>query len=528
MALTLGLALALPSPSPAVIAGGGPAKSDCYGAWLVNSETFTITGNRLDCPDGDADCDADGQPDGKCTLNVGICVNQTIGSCTSQGVASVKPNKATQRRGIQAPPGLPTSSPLCGPTTSLVVPLRTIARGKNRGKKQPSKPVKLNFKAKATSGSPKSDVDNLIVRCVTPSTAVACPANPTGPSEPNEIRLTVVSAGTDLDNGWRGASQNFPTPADTKFQLCLQNCDTTTDAECDVVANTGAGTFNGETFGPPLPLITASVPVCVLNRYRRPQFTGGRANFQTGEVVGPIELASAVYLTETNRVCPKCESGKCDSGPNVGKACKVDGTVTVAQSTAANKTFRLSKDCPPDQSAPSGPPLNINLGLTTGTSTLSPLPGGNAATPCVKQGNEPTGLQPQPDLCPAGGTCTAPCSGLACATQGVDYVTGAQVCVDSKGGISQFCCSNATSLPCFPTGPGSIGKIERTGKPLVPQPVWPDPTYPKKTDCAPGACLVQVATFCEAATGGNSVDGLTGLPGPGTLTLPVTTLWLKP
>ena len=70
--------------------------------------------------------------------------------------------------------------------------------------------------------------------------------------------------------------------------------------------------------------------------------------------------------------------------------------------------------------------------------------------------------------------------------------------------------------------------ISRTGKPTVPQPAWPDPTYPKKTDCAPGACTVQVATFCEAATGTGSVDGLAGLPGPGALILPVTTQWLKP
>jgi hypothetical protein len=36
---------------------------------------------------------------------------------------------------------------------------------------------------------------------------------------------------------------------------------------------------------------------------------------------------------------------------------------------------------------------------------------------------------------------------------------------------------------------------------------------------------VQVATFCEAATGTGSVDGLAGLPGPGLLILPVTSEW---
>jgi hypothetical protein len=95
---------------------------------------------------------------------------------------------------------------------------------------------------------------------------------------------------------------------------------------------------------------------------------------------------------------------------------------------------------------------------------------------------------------------------------GTDPTTGLQACIDAKGGISQNCCSNDPSRACQPTRNST--PITRTGKPGVYEPAWPDPTYPKSGP------VVTVATFCEAATGTGSVDGLTGLPGPGTLQLP--------
>jgi hypothetical protein len=376
---------------------------------------------------------------------------------------------------------------------------------------------------------PRRDRDRARLTCL-PALAggggLACPANANNASRPNSVRLTVASAGTDLDNGRNGSSHNFPTPAGTRVELCLAGCDATNDPLCDTTLRTGEGTFNGLTFGPPLPLFTAGIPVCVVNRYAGTQGSG-TANLMTGAIASPIRLESDVFLTDNTNVCPRCETGTCSSGPRAGRPCSVDGEVFVAEAAAANRTFRLSKDCPPPTDLKAGT-LLIDLPLTTDTSTLQPLPGGSPATPCVRQPGEPAGLTPLPDACPAGGACTATCAGEACATTGVDFVTGATVCVDRKGGVSQLCCSNAPTVPCFPTGPGSIGAVTRTGKALVPQPPWPDTTYPKTTTCAAGACTVQVATFCEAATGTGSVDGLAGLPGPGALVLPVATEWRTP
>jgi hypothetical protein len=128
--------------------------------------------------------------------------------------------------------------------------------------------------------------------------------------------------------------------------------------------------------------------------------------------------------------------------------------------------------------------LDIELPLTTETATSAgPLP-------CKSIG------QTSDDACPPGGTCNAGCTGNACVT----HDAGGN-CIDSKGGISQVCCSNNTSLPCFPTSNGGV--IQRQGK--------------RALDGQLGA---QVATFCIAATQSTVINTTSGLPGPGAIILP--------
>jgi hypothetical protein len=425
----------------------------------------------------------------------------------------VKP-KGTPAVSPPVPPGVPASAAICGDPSTYVV---KAGKGKKR--------QKVTLKMKATSsGKPKSDNDKLNLTCSASSIVQRCPPQSGGPDQPSEIQLTVSNAGTDLDSGRSGPSHNFPTQGGTKVQLCLDGCNTTDKAMCTTSMPVGEGTFNKGTFGPPLPLFTAGIPVCVQSRYVSPQ-PAGTANLQTGEITNTIMLLSDVFLTDETNVCPRCETGVCNSGPAVGKPCSVDGAVTVVEAATTNKFFKLSKDCPPPTDLKAGT-LVINIPLTTGTSTLSPLPGGSAVTPCVKQPGEATGLPPLPDICPPGGVCNATCTGNACATQSVDYVTGLPTCVDAKGGISQVCCSNKADNPCFPTGPSSVGVVSRTGHAIAPQPQWPDPMYPKTTACTPGNCLVQAGAYCVPATGTGSVDGLAGLPGPGAIVLPETTRWL--
>jgi hypothetical protein len=526
--LTLGPAFALAlaaAPAAAVmVQGGGSPRTDCYAAFDVRG-ALARSSRVAECTDGDPTCDADGVANDSCRFQVALCANQPglTPSCTPPAaLARVGSRGVAKRLGLAAPP---VDGSACGAFLGVDVPVKVVRRGRVK------RPGRRTLSAFAVARKkPGRDTDSVRLVCQPNSGAGGigglCPVSPAGPDAPNAIRLTVAASGADLDNGRSGISHNFPIPADTRFQLCLAGCNTTDDPECETALETGDGTFNGRTFGAPLPLFAAGVPVCVVNRWA-PAQEHGTANLATGAIDGKIRLESDVFLTDATNVCPRCETGTCDSGPNRGHPCTVDGEVFVSDTSAPSKKFRLSKDCPPPAEVKAGT-LRIDLPLTTGASTLAPLPGGTAATPCVRQPGEPAGLSPLPDTCPAGGTCTAACSGDACANLATDHVTGEPVCLDEKGGVSQFCCSTAPSLPCFPTGPGSAGVLARVGRALVPQPAWPDPTYPKTTGCAPGQCTVQVATFCEAATGSTSLDGLTGLPGPGAIVLPVSTEWLRP
>lgn len=502
-----------------LLPGGGPAKSDCYVEFQIDGVDTATSTKLVQCTDGDA-CDKDGVANNSCSFGVSLCVNQVLSGCAPPGpgapLTSVTPKGAAAS--LPVPADLASTS--CGAATTITVPVKVKPNGKKKAGR-----VKLPVIAKSP-GKPKTDKDKATLVC-NPSAGdspqgLHCPANNTGPNEPNEVMVTVAESGTDLDNGWKGATHNFPYPSGSKIQLCLKDCDSTTDSQCAVNVPFGDGTFNGDILGPPIPIFTASVPVCVLVRFRPEQANEtGTVDLATGDTNYIFRLAAGVYITEEEKVCPQCLNNRCDSGPRQGDPCSVDGTVFVAESSANNKNFQLSKACPPNQDTPVGT-LLLNIPLTTGTSTLAPLPGGSAEVPCVSQPGEPRGVTPAPDQC-GGGTCTAQCTGRGCVSQTTDPVTGAPACVDAKGGISQLCCSSDTQRPCFPTRAGNpIGKIERLGKVDVPQPPWPDPTYPKM------AHPVTAGVFCEPGTGTGSVDGLTGLPGPASLTLPSTVVVYTP
>ncbi len=107
--------------------------------------------------------------------------------------------------------------------------------------------------------------------------------------------------------------------------------------------------------------------------------------------------------------------------------------------------------------------------------------------------------------------CAGPSArGAACAS-----TNAAGQCIDIKGGISQNCCANDPTTPCF-TDP-----IVRTGSTAPPTPPFPDPSYPKTGN------MTLVATYCEATSGSTTVDIVTGLPGPGALLLPAAATWIQ-
>jgi hypothetical protein len=327
--------------------------------------------------------------------------------------------------------------------------------------------------------------------------------NPDG--GPDGLVVTVAESGTDLDNGWTGTAMNFPTPANARLDLCMSGCDGSARSVCTLNGSTGRCSLNGAVFGPPLPLLASNVPICVVNRFDGP--ITGELDLATGRMALGLSLRADVYFTDAARVCPRCaggravgDAGSCDSGGNAGKPCEIESILRVAQSTAADKEFQLSRDCPPDAAEPAG---SLRLSIPFTSETTAPL-GGGGSVPCGQEPANPYAVVPKDDDC-GGAPCNAECTGLACVAR-----TDTGGCVDAKGGVSQLCCANRTTLPCHPVG------ITRTGLRGVPQPAWPDRSYPKTT----AATLAGV--FCEPATDNFLVNSSTGLPGPGAVLLPAT------
>ena len=490
LAVLLALSLPLAGPTSAgARCSGGSGSTDCYLEFDGGTCSGTFHGKpSIECVDGDPSCDTDGQANGVCTFSITVCEAQTdVSGCTPQALKKIKKLPLTVK--VNLPP-TGVSTPTCASPTTITVKLK--------GKKHKPAHKKIGVLAIASDGTKDKNIFFLGCSGSTTSTTMPpggakCANNPAG--GPREIDFTTLNHGTDLDTGVSGASHNFPVIAGAGFKMCLTGCDASTPT-CMGSGSTGNGSLNGPTFGPPLPLFAAGVPVCVINQYAA-STVQGMNNIQTGTLdatATPILLSSIVFNTSANQVCPRCGSGAvgststCDSGPNKGNKCTVEGTVPVVNSGAGvNAMYSLSHDCPP------GPPqgsrtgaIPISLPITTATSQ--------------KTGSKPCPGQLADDTCSnSGSTCSVDCSATP----------------DEKGGTNQCCCSNANRTPCFPTAAvcgAEDHAIVRTGSPVPPTPAFsaPDTNYPKMA-----TEVKSVATFCIASSGSTVIDGVSGLPGPG-------------
>ena len=486
LAVLLALSLPLAGPTSAAAqaarCSGGSGSTDCYLEFDGGSCSGTTLNGKpsIECKDGDSSCDSDGQANRACTFSITACEFQSdVSGCTPQPLKKIKGTKA-----IKKPP-TGVSAPTCASPSTIRVKLGGTKKHPKAGHK------KIKVIATASDGTKDQNIFFLVCNPSTTATTM-CDQNPAG--MPREVDFTTLDHGTDLDSGFSGVSHNFPIIAGAGLKMRLSGCDSTTNPMCKACGETGAGSLNGATFGPPLPLFAAGTPVCVINQFAA-NTVKGTFDIQQGTfdaTATPVTLNSIVFSTSASQVCPRCGNGavgstaSCDSGPNQNKSCTVEGTVPVRNPSAGiNTTYSLSSSCPPggDEGSRTGS-IPISLPITTGTSTIT--------------GSKPCPGQPKDDSCGSfSSTCTFDCNGQA----------------DVKGGINQWCCSNASHTPCFPTAPNSgepNHAIVRTGTPVPPTPAFPDPMYPKTATEA-----VSAASFCIATSGSGVIDQVSGLPGPG-------------
>lgn len=490
------LCLTMPAAATALELPIEGSLSACSARLEVEGDLALGDGSH-DCTDGDPTCDLDGAADGICTLGIRACVRGEQDGCTPAGLTRLRlgPKKLARQLDRGALDALAAASvDTCSERADARLTLR-------REGQKASKPLRVTLRARAADAK---GLATLRARCFPPSGVGPTACNQRVlPGRPASLSFAIRDTGTDLDLGWTGQFHSFPLPSGPAATLCLSDCDASTDSSCAVSAVPDTSEAPRGLM-PPLPLLSAGVPVCAVSR-----FTGagsGTFDLVSGALDVVLPVAFDVHTpTPFTEICPRCNAdggigatGTCSSSAaQPGKPCVVDGLVHVPDS-GGNKDYRLSRDCQP--SATLNGSIALDLPLTTATATLTgtaPLcPGGGGITPRAHSCGD--------------GTCTPTCTG----PHTCDTIDASGRCIAELGGISQACCSNNGDTACFEGG--ASGSIARDGSPagalLSP---WPDASYPKTGQ------LVLASTTCFPGTESNQLNSVSGLSGPAALLLPV-------
>ncbi|TMA80093.1 MAG: hypothetical protein E6J72_09400 [Deltaproteobacteria bacterium] len=366
----------------------------------------------------------------------------------------------------------------------------------------------------------------------------------------------VVTPGADLDTGWTGTSHDFGVQAGSTIAGVIGACDGITDTECTFFANVGSHCSSDgsvsctdttqcpvgqtcviETYGPPLPLSSGGIPVCVVNRFAGD--VTGTYDTSNGNSEITVPLNSLVYLgTDVNRPCAICQcsnqsdpqncaigdTGTCSDNPT--RSCTVEGTGPLGPT---------SNDCPPNPASNiSGGGLNLAFApATTFTKTFA----SNQA--CTGSGftNQQCWCsgETQPNAClnacnggdhdaqpcttnadcagNTSGVCVPLCRSIAGQTrpgQGVQ-ATGEAECV--AGPFDQSC-SGAPQVSCTSDANCvGLGTCVTSTRRCFLDPIVRTGTPGTSTD-------VLASTFCIPATTSPAVNNTAGLPGPGAIRFP--------
>jgi hypothetical protein len=311
-----------------------------------------------------------------------------------------------------------------------------------------------------------------------------------GETPPAPLRVTYrVRPGANVDLGWTGISHGQAWPSGQAI---------TFDVRCPgggepCYVSSGA---RGDLFGPPVPLSSGGIPVCVVNRLR--EAVSGRLD---GSGCGNLALAldaSVILAQDVAQPCPVCsgdhrardgrKDGRCKGGENDGAACDAEGESVSFGST--------SSDCRPRGSAIGTLPIDIGQ-LTTGPLVWL------ADEPCVD------GRSPAKCFCP-GQTQANACSNGYCAL--LKCIKGP---LDGQciGAPFRSCKADSGTADCEDRFPGS-GSCEMRPRTCFTERMLANGICDKKTPTF-------VGRFCTPATAAPALNTTAGLPGPARLLLPL-------
>src|SRR5207253_2462969 len=349
--------------------GKGKAANNCLVELSVQVSPLPA-GPKMTCNDCDAGCDLDQTPDGVCTLQVALCVNQTNDS----GCTPVELKKAIGKvMGVKGLKMLPAPSSLAGdPSCGAFASNFQLKLGGKKKNRPKTAVVVLTGISTGKRKARRVDTDHFVLTCKPHPAGTDCPPPPTvttttipvvcgdGPREGDEEKddggnvLPDVCAGgsfagqpctttSDCTGGicsqgrftcgglyFGGGGVSVPLPsvvpdmssALSKVTACTNNCTLTLGATTQ--ADTGSDrtcTSAGCKFGPPLPVTNppqAQLSTCIINEVA--QDAAGVGDCRTGETSAlSVPLNSKIFLTG-NLLAFRCRGGTRAGEPCTGVA----------------------------------------------------------------------------------------------------------------------------------------------------------------------------------------------------------------
>src|SRR5206468_2404450 len=173
------------SPSRATsLPGGGPAATDCYVVLNAQGTALAARPNRLECKDGDPQCDQDGDcHNGSCKFRVRVCIDQD-GCQAPSALRSLQIGPAK----FAIPRPMTLSGAACGDFADVPVSL------KGKAKTRPGKQV-IVLKARA-QGAKSTDTDKDTLVCLPRLASEPCPTTTTSSLPPIVVPTTSTSTST--------------------------------------------------------------------------------------------------------------------------------------------------------------------------------------------------------------------------------------------------------------------------------------------------------------------------------------------